>query len=159
VTEGKNIVNILIIEDNLDDIEITKRALKEAKIINKLQIARDGQEALDFLKHRGQYQDKDSNPKPGLILLDINLPKVNGLEVLKKIRADVALKRIPVVVLTVSKRDEDIVRSYNNGCNSYIQKPIEFEEFVKVVTTLGLYWGLVNIPAPNNEEEIKKETE
>jgi len=150
MAERIKIVRILLVEDNPDDIQITQRALKEAKVINRLWIVRDGQEALDFLYHRGNFQDVAKSPKPGLILLDINLPKVNGLDVLKKIKEDSNLKRIPTVVLTVSRRDEDIVRSYNYGCNSFIQKPVEFEKFVEAVKIIGLYWGLLNVDSPNN---------
>ena len=150
MAEVQNIVKILLIEDNPDDIQITQRAFKEAKVINKIWIARDGQEALDFLKHQGQYQDPQVSPKPGLILLDINLPKVNGLEVLKAIKEEEDLKRIPTVILTVSQRDEDIVKGYNYGCNSFIQKPLEFEKFVEVVKEISLYWCLLNVYSPNN---------
>ncbi len=153
MAEEHNIIKILLVEDNPDDIDITKRALKEAKVINKLWIARDGQEALDFLKHEGDYKDLSSSPKPGLILLDINLPKLNGIDVLRAIKKDSNLKRIPVVMLTVSKRDEDIIKSYDNGCNSFIQKPVNFENFVEVVKEVSLYWGLLNIFSPNGQEE------
>lgn len=151
MTKVERIVKILLVEDNPDDIEITKRALKEAKVVNKLWITRDGQDALDFLFHKGQYKDRDSSPRPGLILLDINLPKVNGLDVLKKIKEDNELKAIPVVILTVSKRDEDIIRAYDSGCNSFIQKPVEFDKFVQVVKQIELYWGLLNIFPPNGQ--------
>ena len=142
--EGE-LVTILLVEDNLDDITITKKALKEAKILNKLYVVRDGQEALDYLRHQGSYQDPATNPKPGLILLDINLPKLNGVEVLAQVKKDPEFKKIPIVMLTVSKRDEDIAKSYENGCNSFIQKPVEFERFVTIVKEIGLYWGLLNI--------------
>lgn len=148
--EGQRVAKILLVEDNPDDIQITQRALKEAKVINKLWIARDGQEALNFLFHKGEYQDIAASPKPGLILLDINLPKVTGMEVLKKIKQEPELKRIPTVMLTVSKRDEDLIKSYSFGCNSFIQKPLEFEKFVEAVKIIGLYWGLLNINSPNN---------
>jgi len=150
MSEKTKIIKILLVEDNPDDIQITERALKEANIINKLWIVRDGQEALDYLQHKGQYQDSSLSPKPGLILLDINLPKVNGLEVLKVIKEDDGLKRISTVVLTVSKRDEDIIKGYNYGCNSFIQKPVEFDKFVEAVKLIGLYWGLLNVESPNN---------
>ncbi len=152
MVEAKRIANILLVEDNPDDILITQKALKEAKVINKLWIVRDGQEALDFLRHKGQYQDADTSPRPGLILLDINLPKINGLELLKRIKEDADLRRIPTVILTVSRRDEDIVRGYNHGCNSFIQKPVEFDKFVEAVKQISLYWGLLNIPSPNGLE-------
>jgi CheY-like chemotaxis protein len=153
MTEKTKMTKILLAEDNPDDINITQRALKEAKIINRLWIVRDGQEALDFLYHRGQYEDPASAPRPGVILLDINMPKMSGIEVLKNIKEDPDLKRIPTVMLTVSKRDEDLVRSYNYGCNSFIQKPVEFEKFVEVVKQIGLYWGLLNVASPNGLEE------
>jgi CheY-like chemotaxis protein len=153
MTETHKIIKILLVEDNPDDVDITKRALKEAKIINKLWVVRDGEEALNFLRHQGEYQDLSISPKPGLILLDINLPKLSGTEVLKIIKQDSDLKRIPVVMLTVSKRDEDIVKSYNDGCNSFIQKPVNFESFVEVVKQISLYWGLLNIFPPNGTQE------
>ncbi|MDD5165988.1 MAG: response regulator [Candidatus Omnitrophica bacterium] len=150
MAEKTRFTKILLVEDNPDDILIIERALKEARVINKVWIARDGQEAMDFLQHKGKYEDPALAPRPGLILLDINLPKVNGLEVLKKIKEDDNFKRIPTVMLTVSKRDEDIVKSYNYGCNSFIQKPLEFEKFVDLVRQVGLYWGLLNVEAPSN---------
>jgi len=158
MTEKIRLTKILLVEDNPDDILIIERALKEAKVINKFWIVRDGQEALDFLQHKGQYADPAIAPKPGLILLDINLPKINGLEVLKRIKEDPDLKRIPIVVLTVSRRDEDIVKGYNYGCNSFIQKPVEFERFVEAVKLIGLYWGLLNVDSPNNQldQELNK---
>ncbi len=154
--ETQRIINILLVEDNPDDILITQKALKEAKVVNKLWIVRDGQEALDFLFHKGKYQDINTSPRPGLILLDIYLPKVNGLELLKRIKEDADLKRVPTVLLTVSRRDEDVVKGYKHGCNSFIQKPVEFEKFVEAVRQISLYWGLLNIPSPNGLEEEKK---
>ncbi|MBI4648150.1 MAG: response regulator [Bacteroidia bacterium] len=142
------IIDILLAEDNPDDIEITKRAFKEAKLVNHLFIVRDGQEAVDFLFHYNIYQDETKAPRPGLILLDINMPRMNGIEVLKKIKEDESLKKIPVIMLTVSRRDEDIIRSYNYGCNSFIQKPVDFDNFVSLVKEIGLYWGIHNIPFP-----------
>jgi len=147
------IIKILLVEDNPDDIDITKRALKEAKVINRLWIVRDGQEALDFLRHQGAYQDSANSPKPGLILLDINLPKINGMDVLRTVKEDPDLRRIPIVMLTVSKRDEDIIKSYDQGCNSFIQKPVNFENFVQVVKQISLYWGLLNIFPPNGNNQ------
>ena len=132
---------------------ITRKALTEARVANKLWVVRDGQEALDFLYRKGKYQDSAAALKPGLILLDINLPKVNGLDVLKRIKDDPDLKRVPVVLLTVSRREEDIARGYNNGCNSFIQKPVEFEKFVEAIKQIGLYWGPLNIPSPNSLEQ------
>lgn len=144
------LVRILLAEDNLDDITITKKALEEAGLVNQLFVVRDGEEALDFLHHRKQYQDPSSSPRPGLILLDLNMPKVNGLEVLARIKADPDLKIIPVIILTSSRREEDVVSGYGKGCNSFLQKPVEFEEFVKLVREIGLYWGVLNIPPPQH---------
>jgi len=146
------LVKLLLVEDNPDDIIIIQRAIKEAKIINKMWVVRDGQEAVDFLKHQGQFQDEATSPKPGLILLDINIPKINGLDVLNLIKQDSDLKRIPTIILTVSRRDEDIIKGYNYGCNSFVQKPLEFEKFVDVVKQIGLYWGLLNVDSPNNRQ-------
>ena len=153
MAEEHRIIKILLVEDNPDDIDITERALKQAKIINKLWIVRDGQEALDFLRHKGKYEDIALSPKPGLILLDINLPKVNGIDVLKIIKQDSDLRRIPIVMLTVSKRDKDIIRSYDDGCNSFIQKPVNFENFLDVIKEISLYWGLLNVSSPNGLED------
>lgn len=135
-------IDVLLVEDNPDDVEITKRAFEKGNILNRLHIVRDGQEALDFLFRDGKYGD---TPQPGLILLDINLPKVNGVDVLRKIKSDPELKRIPVVMLTVSKRDEDILNSYNLGVNSYIVKPVEFDKFVETVKSIEVYWLLTNV--------------
>ena len=141
----RDLVKILLVEDDKDNIIITQKALKEAKIINQLFIVRDGQEALDFLQHGGAYKDPLTSPKPGLILLDINLPKLNGLEVLACIKTDPNLKRIPVIMLTVSKRDEDVLKSYDIGANSFLQKPVEFDEFVELVKEVAVYWTLLNV--------------
>ncbi|MBU4304969.1 MAG: response regulator [Candidatus Omnitrophica bacterium] len=139
------IFDILLVEDNPDDIEITKRAFKSARIVNRLYIVRDGKEALDFLYHQGDYAEAEKAPRPGLILLDINMPKLNGIEVLKYIKGDNALRQIPVIMLTVSKSEEDTVKSYDLGCNSFIQKPVRFEKFLDLIKTIGMYWGVINI--------------
>lgn len=144
---NERIINILLVEDNPDDIKITERALSKGRVLNRLYVVRDGQEAVDFLFHEGEYSDPKKAPRPGLILLDINLPKMDGIEVLKRIKADEKLKRIPVIMLTVSKRDEDVIRSYNVGVNSYIVKPVEFDNFVETVKNIELYWVLTNVPA------------
>ncbi len=146
--EEKRLITILLVEDNVDDITITKKALKEARILNDVYVVRDGQEAIDFLYHTGSYQDPATSPKPGLILLDINMPKMNGLEVLGRIKQNPDLKMIPVVMLTVSKREEDICKGYDNGCNSFLQKPVEFDRFVELVKEVGLYWGILNVRPP-----------
>ncbi len=129
-------IKILLVEDNPHDVEITVRALKKGQIKNELVVAKDGQEALDIL-FSNENGDKFA---PGLILLDLNLPKVNGHEVLKELKADPELRRVPVIVLTASTQEEDIVRSYDLGVNTFISKPVEFEEFIRVVTMIEQYW-------------------
>lgn len=142
---GNNIhpVKILLVEDNLQDIEIARRAFAKGRVRNELIVIRDGQEALDYLYHRGKFQDPATSPRPGMILLDLNLPKVGGMEVLQQMKHDEHLKAIPVIVMTVSQREEDIVKSYNLGVNTYIQKPVEFENFMKVVNAIQEYWILI----------------
>jgi len=138
-------VQILLVEDNPQDVEITRRALERGRIRNELTVARDGQQALDILFGRAEGE----KTKPGLILLDLNLPKVGGLEVLEKIKADPKLRRIPVVVLTVSTREEDVVRSYDLGVNTFITKPVRFEDFIKAVATIEEYWIVIaTLPPP-----------
>jgi len=136
-------ITILLVEDNLQDIEITRRAFAKGHVRNDLMVARDGEEALDYLYRRGKFQDPNTSPRPGVILLDLNLPKVGGLEVLQQIKKDESLRSIPVIVLTVSQREQDIVRSYDLGVNTYIQKPVEFENFMRVINTGHEYWVLV----------------
>ncbi|MBU0571421.1 MAG: response regulator [Candidatus Omnitrophica bacterium] len=141
----KEVMNILLVEDNPDHAELIVKELKNnGGVINTIYAVKDGQEALDFLYHQGGYSDLLKAPRPGLILLDLNLPKISGEDVLKKIKADDNLKTIPVVVLTTSSQERDIARSYANGVNSLITKPIKFEEFVKVVKEIKLYWLLTN---------------
>ncbi len=139
-------IEILLVEDNIDDVELTVMALRRGKISNNMHVVRDGEEALNYLFHRGNYKEKEKSPRPGLILLDIKLPKINGMEVLKQIKNDRKLKLIPVVILTTSRRDEDIIRSYDLGVNSYIMKPVEFNKFIDVVKNIELYWVLTNTP-------------
>jgi CheY-like chemotaxis protein len=138
-------VEILMIEDNADDVELTKEALAVGKVKNRLRVLEDGREALEYLFGHGRYETPPAH-LPGLILLDLRLPRVDGLEVLKRIKAEPILKRVPVIVLTTSKRDEDIVRSYDLGVNSYIQKPVGFDKFIETVKNLELYWILTNTP-------------
>ncbi len=148
---GNNIhpMKILLVEDNLQDIEIAHRAFAKGRVRNELIVVRDGQEALDYLYHRGKFQDHATSPRPGMILLDLNLPRVSGMEVLQKIKQDERLKAIPVIVMTVSQREEDIVKSYNLGVNTYIQKPVEFENFMKVVNAIQEYWILIATLPPD----------
>jgi len=139
-------VEILLVEDNPTDAELTIRALKENKLANKLVWVKDGAEALDFLFATGAYSSRKVENGPKVVLLDLRLPKVDGLEVLRRIKADERTKLIPVVALTSSSEDRDVVECYKLGVNSYIGKPVEFDAFVKIVAELGLYWLLVNQP-------------
>lgn len=141
-----NAIDILLVEDNPNDVELTQHALRKNNIVNRIHVARDGSEALDFLYARGVYKDRDINHRPKVILLDLKLPKVDGLEVLKIIKGDEQMKTIPVVVLTSSREEQDIVKSYQLGVNSYIVKPVDFEKFADAVSNLGLYWLLLNQP-------------
>src|SRR3990172_10367581 len=139
---------ILLVEDNPDDEALTLRALKKKNILNDINVVRDGVEALDYLFGTGPYVSRKNEHNPAVILLDLKLPKIDGLDVLKKMRANEKTKNIPVVVLTSSKEEKDIINSYNFGANSYIRKPVQFEEFTEAVGQLGLYWLLLNHP-PN----------
>ena len=135
---------ILLVEDNPDDEELTRLAFKECSFANELVGARDGQEALDYLHATGKYSGRDICAQPKMVLLDLKLPKVDGLEVMQRIRADERTKFLPVVILTSSKEEKDLVASYLLGANSYIQKPVDFNRFVEVVRQLGLYWLVLN---------------
>lgn len=136
-------INILLVEDNPDDVELTLHALKKNNIVNPVKIARDGQAALDYLFYRGKYQGSP-HELPNLILLDLKLPKVDGIEVLQKIKSDRKTKLVPVVVLTSSKEESDLLKSYDLGVNSYIRKPVDFDQFVETVRQIGFYWMLIN---------------
>ncbi len=140
-------VEVLLIEDNQTDAELCIRALKKHNLSNKLVWLKDGAEALDFLFHTGDYSER-KNSKPKVILLDLRLPKVDGLEVLKRLKSDDRTRTIPVVVVTSSKEDRDLTASYNLGANSFISKPVEFNSFANTVAQLGLYWLLTNRPPP-----------
>ncbi|MHA1907335.1 MAG: response regulator [Candidatus Thorarchaeota archaeon] len=136
---------ILLIEDNEDDIVLTQRALKKANILNEVMVVRDGTEALMFLRCEGEYSDRVGKKPPVVVLLDLNMPRMGGLDCLKEIRNDEGLKFLPVVVLTSSREDRDVVDSYQLGANSYIQKPVDFNQFVEAIQTLGLYWLVLNV--------------
>ncbi len=140
--------SIMLVEDNPDDEALTLRALKRNNIRNEVVIARDGVEALDYLFGTGTHAQRDISVKPVVILLDLKLPKVDGLEVLRRLRADERTRCIPVVVLTSSKEEQDLINSYSFGCNSYIRKPVDFVQFVEAVRQLGLYWLVLNEPPP-----------
>lgn len=135
---------ILLVEDNPDDEELTLRALKKNNIKNKVVVVRDGAEALDFLFCTGNYADRDPSVLPQVTLLDLKLPKIDGLEVLRRIRGDPRTQLLPVVVLTSSKEEQDMLNSYSNGANSYVRKPVDFTQFMEAVHQLGLYWLVLN---------------
>lgn len=137
---------ILLVEDNPDDQALLLRAMKKNHIANEIVIANDGVEALDYLFARGKFEGRDVNVLPELVLLDLKLPKIGGFEVLQKLRADERTKYVPVVVLTSSVEDADMIRSYDLGANSFVQKPVDFEEFVSAAANLGLYWLVINKP-------------
>jgi two-component system response regulator len=139
---------ILLVEDNPDDEALTLRALKKNNIGNKVVVVRDGAEALDFLFCKGAYADRDPQGKPQVILLDLKLPKVDGLEVLRRIRADEHMRLLPVVILTSSKEEQDMINGYSLGANSYVRKPVDFNQFVESVRQLGLYWLVLNEAPP-----------
>ena len=139
-----NVVEILLVEDNPLDVELTLRALRKRNLANQVHVVRDGAEALDYIFARGAYAGRDINHSPKVILLDLKLPKVDGLEVLKQIKSDERTKTIPVVVLTSSREEKDMVESYRLGVNSYIVKPVDFDQFLDSVGKLGFYWLLLN---------------
>jgi DNA-binding response OmpR family regulator len=140
---------ILMVEDDPKDVELSMTALEDYNLVNEVVVARDGEEALDYLFYRGKFQDRSSE-NPAVILLDLKLPKVDGLEVLREIKTDAKLKMIPVVVLTSSKEEKDMVTSYKLGVNAYVVKPVDFHEFVNAIKELGVFWALINQPPPGS---------
>ncbi len=147
--------DILLVEDNQDDIELTLHALRHERLANNIQVARDGVEALDFLFCTGPFASRSCNQAPKLVLLDLKIPKLDGLEVLKRIKEDPRTKTIPVVILTSSKEEPDLVNGYKLGTNSYIQKPVDFDKFRDTVRQVGLYWLVVN-QAPLPDTALKQ---
>jgi two-component system response regulator len=141
---NNNEVEVLMVEDNPHDAEMTIRALKKVNLANKLVHLKDGAEALDFIFAKGAFAGRKIENKPKVILLDIKMPKVDGIEVLRRIKSDDATKTIPVVIMTSSKEEQDMITSYNLGVNSYVVKPVDFESFAKAVAELGFYWLLIN---------------
>jgi two-component system, response regulator len=139
---------IMLVEDNPDDVELTLRAFRKNNIANKTVVVHDGIEALDYLFCRGVYANRDIREQPRLILLDLKLPKMNGLQVLEQIRATDTTKLLPVVILTSSKEETDLISSYHSGANTYVRKPVDFNEFVEAVKGIGLYWLCINEPPP-----------
>ena len=146
-------VEILLVEDNPDDAELAVQALRRDKLANEIAIARDGEEALDFIFCRGPYAHRTFDSPPRLVLLDLKLPKVDGLEVLKAIKGDPRTKAIPVVIMTSSREERDLVEGYRLGSNAYVQKPIDFDQFRKVVKDLGMFWLVINEPPPSQAFE------
>ena len=144
--DAVKMVEILLVEDNPNDAELAIRALKKSNLANKLVWVKDGAEVLDFVFATGSYSERDVENGPKVILLDLRLPKVDGMEVLRRVKGDERTKSIPVVVLTSSREDRDVIESYKLGVNSFISKPVEFDAFAKVVSELGLYWLLINQP-------------
>lgn len=145
-------VDVLLVEDNPSDAELTLRALQKHNLVNNVEWVKDGAAALDYLFGQGGYAGRDASTPPKVVLLDLRLPKVDGLEVLQRLRADARTRHVPVVVLTSSKEDRDIVESYKLGANSFVSKPVAFDEFAKTVAELGLYWMLINRPPPHGRE-------
>jgi CheY-like chemotaxis protein len=146
--------SILLVEDNPNDVELTLTALKEAHLANEVVVANDGEQALDYLFRRGRYAGR-TDPQPAVILLDLKMPKVDGHEVLRQIRADPGLRLTPTVVLTSSREEKDLYECYDKGANSYVVKPVDFEEFVTAISKLGVFWALLN-EAPPGEKPAKK---
>lgn len=141
---GKGPRYILLVEDSPDDADLTMLALRQAKLANEVVLARDGAEAMDFLFAQGAYTGRDVLHTPAVVLLDLRLPKVNGLEVLERLRSDERTRLVPVVIMTASNEDEDMLRSYKSGANSFVRKPVAFDAFATAVSRVGLYWMLVN---------------
>jgi two-component system, response regulator len=139
---------ILLVDDNEHDVFLTQRALKKSNIANQVVVANDGQEALDYLFGTGKYAERDLSQMPVVTLLDLKMPRVDGFEVLKQIRANASTRNLPVVILTASREDIDIVKSYTQGCNAYVTKPVDFDQFADAVKQLGLFWLLLNEPPP-----------
>jgi CheY-like chemotaxis protein len=148
---AENEVEIVLVEDNPNDRELALRALKKNKIANNIVVLEDGGQAIDYLYGRGEFGDRDTNVNPRLVLLDLKLPKMDGLDVLKVIKSDPDKKMIPVVMLTSSKEESDVVESYRLGVNSYIVKPVDFDNFVEAIRNIGFYWLLMN-ESPNKKE-------
>ena len=144
---------ILLVEDNPDDVELTLRALKQYNIRNEITVVRDGAQALDYLFATGVYSDRDTTTMPAVVILDLKLPKVNGLEVLQRMRADERTQLVPVVILTSSNEEQDMINGYKFGANSYVQKPVDFTQFVEAARQLGLYWLVINEPPPQIRRE------
>ena len=149
MADANTLGRILMVEDDPKDVELTLTALEEYNLANEVIVARDGEQALDYLYHRGEFKNR-VNGNPAVMLLDLKLPKVDGLEVLKQIKSDKNLSLIPVVVLTSSKEEKDMVASYELGVNAYVVKPVDFHEFVNAIKELGVFWAVINEPPPGS---------
>ncbi len=144
-------ITILMADDDEDDRMMAKDAVEDARLINEIRFVKDGEELMDYLHHRGEYSDLKNSPRPGIILLDLNMPKKDGREALKEIKTDSSLRQIPIVVLTTSKAEEDILRTYDLGVNSFITKPVSFDSLVDIMKILGKYWfNIVELPSNLN---------
>jgi CheY-like chemotaxis protein len=150
-----NLKRILLVEDNPNDIELTLAAMEENHLANEVIVVRDGAEAIDYLQRRGLYKLR-AEGNPAVVLLDIKLPKVDGLEVLAAVKSEPSLKNIPVVMLTSSREECDLVKSYNLGVNAYVVKPVDFHEFVEAIKELGLFWAVINQPPPGTLEALSE---
>lgn len=147
MTKNRKPIDILLAEDDEDDYLLIAEALEESRLANKVHWVKDGEELMDYLYRRGNYAKPEESPSPGIILLDLNMPRKDGREALKEIKSDPGLRKIPIIVLTTSKAEEDILRSYDLGVNSFIRKPVQFEAFVEIVKVLGKYWfEIVELP-------------
>lgn len=152
MTAAKSHITIVMADDDDDDYLLTKKALKESKLLNKLHRVKDGEELIEYLRHEGEYKDQGEYERPGIILLDLNMPRKDGREALKEIKSDPKLSNIPVVVFTTSKAEEDVYRTYQLGVNSFITKPVTFDNLIKVMQTLGTYWlEIVELPQENGK--------
>jgi CheY-like chemotaxis protein len=147
------LARILLVEDDPRDVELTLTALGEYNLANEVVVARDGEKALDYLYSRGEFSNR-SNDNPAVMLLDLKLPKVDGLQILQQIKSDERLKLIPVVVLTSSQEEKDMIRSYQLGVNAYVVKPVDFHEFVNAVKELGMFWAIINQPPPGSAKKV-----
>jgi CheY-like chemotaxis protein len=150
-------VDILLVEDNQDDMDLALHALRREKLANKILVVRDGEEALDFLFCRGAFAERSFDHPPKIVLLDLKLPKVDGIEVLRQVKSDPRTRTVPVVIMTSSKEERDVVAGYDLGANSYIQKPVDFNQFRDTVKLAGLYWLVTNQPPPSNGAPHKQE--
>jgi two-component system response regulator len=154
VNKKERPMDILLAEDNIADVKIALRAFAKSKLKNKIYVVSNGRETLDFIYHTGKYQDKEKFPTPDLILLDIKMPKLDGFQVLERIKSDLQYSYIPVIMLTSSRNEEDIAKSYKNGAASFIAKPVDYEEFVKIVDGFNYYWHIINrLSAPDADKE------